>query len=82
VFVRPTDYPCAVTSNNDDVEDGIQLCLRHLKDGDTLTVWTYHKSSVENNGRLADLVSLYSNVEHVVGRGSGSVRSRGPVLMA
>lgn len=33
-----------------------------LKHGDALTVWIYQKRSVENNGRLADLVSRYSKV--------------------
>jgi hypothetical protein len=82
LFDRATDYPCAVTSSDDDgVEEGIQWCLRHLGPDDTLTVWTKLKSNLRNNRRLSELARR-SNVDHMTGHGGAYLSGRGPVLMA
>lgn len=53
-----------------------------MEEGDTLTVWTSLKSNLRNCIALERFVNQHSNVEHVVGRGGGFIRGRGPVLMA
>lgn len=82
VFEHGADYPTAVASRDDAGEQAaIQWTLGHLKQGETLFVWTSLKSNLRNSTRLSDLVSRYSNVEHVTGRGTSFVQN-GPVLMA
>lgn len=83
MFERAVDYPKAVASYDDEgVEAAIDWCCHHMEDGDMLTVWTSLKSNLRNCSQLERFVSRYSDVEHVTGRGGGSVRSIGPVLMA
>lgn len=83
MFDRDIDYPIAVASYDDDgVNAAIDWCCEHLRDGDTLTVWTSLKSNLRNCARLEQLVSRYSNVDHITGRGGGFIRGAGPVLMA
>lgn len=83
MFDRDVDYATAVASYDDEgVDAAIAWCVQHMKDGDTLTVWTSQKSNLRNCERLEQLVSRHSDVEHVTGRGGGYVRGRGPVLMA
>ncbi|MEU8056026.1 hypothetical protein [Microbispora bryophytorum] len=83
MFNRDVDYPTAVASHDEEgVDAAIDWCRQHLEDGDTLTVWTKQKSDLQNSSQLEQLVNRYSNVKHVIGRGGGSVRGKGPVLMA
>ncbi|MFI1112749.1 hypothetical protein ACH4TU_33000 [Streptomyces physcomitrii] len=60
----------------------IGWCYEHMEGSDTFTVWTSLKSNLQNCSQLEDLVSGRSEVEHLVGRGGGSTRGHGPVLMA
>lgn len=83
MFDRNTDYPTAVASYDDEgVDAAIDWCCEHMEAGDTLTVWTSVKSNLRNCPELEQFVNQHSNVTHVVGRGGGSVRAQGPVLMA
>lgn len=83
MFDRNTDYPTAVASYDDEgVDAAIDWCCEHVEAGDTLTVWTSLKSNLRNCPELEQFVNQHSNVTHVVGRGGGSVRAQGPVLMA
>jgi hypothetical protein len=83
MFDRNVTYPCAVASNDTEgVDAAIDWCCEHVKDGDTLTVWTALKSNLQIGSELEQLVSRHSNVEHVTGRGGGFIRGNGPVLMA
>jgi hypothetical protein len=83
MFERDAGYPTAVASYDDEgVDAAIDWCCQHMKDGDTLTVWTSLKSNLPNCLQLEQLVNRHSNVEHVIGRGGGFVRANGPVLMA
>lgn len=83
MFDRNTDYPTAVASYDDEgVDAAIDWCCERMEAGDTLTVWTSVKSNLRNCPELEQFVNQHSNVTHVVGRGGGSVRAQGPVLMA
>ena len=83
MFDRDVDYPTAVASYGDDgLAAAIDWCAEHMEDGDTLTVWTSLKSTLDNSPELEQLVTRNSNVEHVTGRGGGYIRGTGPVLMA
>lgn len=83
MFERDVDCPTAVASDDDEgVEAAIRWCAEQLEDGDTLTVWTRVKSDLENNRQLERLVNRDPVVVHLTGRGAGSVRGKGPVLMA
>lgn len=83
MFDLDVSYPKAVASNDDEgVEAAINWCLQRMRDGDRLTVWTSQKNYLWPGSRIHHLVHRYSNVDHVTGRGTGFVRSRGPVLMA
>jgi hypothetical protein len=83
VFADQVDYPVAVASQDDvGVDAAINWCVERMQKGDTLTVWTSQKSNLRNNRTLESLVNGHSNVEHVTGRGGGTVVSKGPVLMA
>lgn len=83
MFDRTVQYPCAVASHDEaGVSAAIQWCLRHMQEGDTLTVWTALKSNLKNHRRLDELVAKYSDVHHVTGRGGGFITGTGPVLMA
>lgn len=83
MFDRVMDIPTAVASYDDEgVDAAIDWCCEHLQEGDTLTVWTSLKSNLGNSAQLERLVNRHSNVEHITGRGGGSVRRAGPVLMA
>lgn len=83
MFERATDYPKAIASYDDEgVEQAIDWCCERMEEGDTLTVWTSQKSNLRNCPVLERFVHQHANVEHVVGRGGGFVRGRGPVLMA
>ncbi|MEU8366999.1 hypothetical protein [Micromonospora tulbaghiae] len=83
MFDRNVDYPTAVASYDDaGVDAAIDWCYEHMEDGDTLSVWTSLKSNLRACPQLEQLVNRHSNVEHITSRGAGSVRSKGPVLMA
>ena len=83
MFSRETDYPTAVASYDDGgVGAAIKWCLSHMQQGEHLSVWTSLKSNLENCEALEELVTQYSDVDHIVERGGGMVRHRGPVLMA
>lgn len=83
MFDRDVDFPTAVASYDDaGVDEAIEWCLQHMQDGDTLSVWTSLKSNLRNSSRLSNFVNRYSNVDHITGRGGGSVYTDGPVLMA
>jgi len=83
MFDRKVDYPTAVASYDaEGVAAAIDWSCEHLGDGDTLTVWTHLKSNLRNSTELERLVTRHSNVEHVTGRGGGSLHRPGPVLMA
>ncbi|MFJ4799830.1 hypothetical protein [Streptomyces murinus] len=83
MFDRDVNYPCAVASYDaEGIGAAIDWCCENMQAGDTLTVWTSLKSNLRNCSELEQLVNRHSNVEHVTGRGGGSVRGTGPVLMA
>ncbi|MEV8565603.1 hypothetical protein AB0436_08500 [Streptomyces sp. NPDC051322] len=83
MFDHNVTYPCAVASHEPEgVSAAIDWCCEHMKDGDTITVWTSLRRDVRNCSELEQLVNRRSNVEHVTGRGGGSIRGNGPVLMA
>ncbi len=83
MFDRDVNYPTAVASYDDEgVRAAVAWCVRHMQDGDTLTVWTALKSNLRNCHALEDLVARHGDVEHVTGRGGSYVRGPGPVLMA
>lgn len=80
---RKPDYPLAVASYDDEgVAAAISWCGDHMEKGDILTVWTSLKSNLPNCTPLANLVARHRDVEHITGRGWGTPRGRGPVLMA
>jgi hypothetical protein len=82
MFERDVNFPWAVASNDTEgVDAAIDWCCERMEDGDTLTVWTSLKSTLQNCSELEQLVSRHSNVEHVTGRGGGFIRGNGPVLM-
>lgn len=83
MFDRDTDYPTAVASYDDEgVAAAIDWCVEHMQTGDTLSVWTSLKSNLSNCDALERLVQRHSNVVHIAGRGGGTPRGTGPVLMA
>jgi hypothetical protein len=83
VFDRDVDFPTAIASYDDaGVDEAIEWCLQYMQDGDTFSVWTSLKSNLRNSSKLNSFVNRYSNVEHITGRGGGSVYTDGPVLMA
>ncbi|GHE33932.1 hypothetical protein GCM10018771_12440 [Streptomyces cellulosae] len=83
MFDRDVNFPCAVASYDaEGVDAAIDWCYEHMEDGDRLTVWTSLRSNLRNCSELEQLVARHPNVEHVTGRGGGSVRGNGPVLMA
>ena len=82
MFETRLGCPIAVASPDDDgVDAGIEWCLEHLGDDQTLTVWTHLMSNLAHNDRLAQL-TRHSNVEHVTGRGGWHMRFASPLLMA
>lgn len=83
MFDKSVNYPTAVASYDDEgIAQAILWCTERMEEGDTLSVWTPLKRSLGNCEALEELVSQYSGVEHIVGRGGTGVRSTGPVLMA
>lgn len=77
------DYPTAVASYDDEgMAAAIDWCVRHLQDGDTLSVWTSLKSNLRNCAELEQFVLRYRDVVHITGRGGGMPAGSGPVLMA
>jgi hypothetical protein len=83
MFDRDVNFPCAVASyDTEGVDAAIDWYCERMEDRDRLTVWTSLKSNLRNCSALEQLVARRSNVEHVTGRGGGSVRRNGPVLMA
>ena len=83
MFDHGTDYPLAVTSQDDDgIKAGISWCFGHMNDGDHVTVWTSLKSNLRHNQLLEWLVTRYSKVDHVTARGGAYMQRPGPVLMA
>ena len=83
MFDRVGDYPTAVASYDEEgIAAAIAWCQQHLGAGQKLTVWTALKSNLGNCPALEQLVKRHSNVDHVTGRGGGTVHGRGPVLMA
>ncbi|MFZ2175706.1 MAG: hypothetical protein WAW17_17050 [Rhodococcus sp. (in: high G+C Gram-positive bacteria)] len=83
MFDHDIDYPTAIASYDDDgVAAAIEWSVRHMEDGDTLSVWTSLKSNLRNCAELERLVQRHRNVEHITGRGGGVPAGPGPVLMA
>lgn len=83
MFNLDVDFPTAVASYDDDgLVAAIQWCADRMQKGDTLTVWTSLKSNLRNCPALEQLVARNSDVQHITGRGGGSVHANGPVLMA
>ncbi|MDV2474331.1 hypothetical protein F8M49_00995 [Rhodococcus zopfii] len=83
MFDHDVDYPTAVASYDDaGVAAAIAWSVRHLKDGETLSVWTSLKSHLRNCTELERLVRRHRNVEHITGRGGTVPTGPGPVLMA
>ncbi|MER6261719.1 hypothetical protein ABT203_19380 [Streptomyces sp900105245] len=83
MFDRDVNFPCAVASyDTEGVDAAIDWCCERMEEGDRFTVWTSLKTNLQNCSVLEQLVARHSNVEHVTGRGGGSVRGNGPVLMA
>ncbi|MFG3202074.1 hypothetical protein [Streptomyces sp. NPDC048192] len=83
MFDRDVNFPRAVASyDTEGVDAAIDWCCERMEEGDRLTVWTSLKTNLQNCSVLEQLVARHSNVEHVTGRGGGSVRGNGPVLMA
>lgn len=83
MFAKSNDYPTAVASYDDGgVAAAIDWCIRHMNDGDILTVWTSLKNNLENCAELEEFVRRHRDVEHITGRGHGTPRGPGPVLMA
>lgn len=83
MFDRDVDYPTAVASYDDEgVAAAIEWSVQHLKDGDTLSVWTSLKSNLKNCAELERFIQRYRDVKHITGRGHGIPIGSGPVLMA
>lgn len=83
MFDHDVDYPTAVASYDDEgVAAAIEWSVRHLEDGETLSVWTSLKSNLRNCAELERLVQRYRDVEHITGRGGNMPAGPGPVLMA
>lgn len=83
MFDHDADYPTAVASYDDEgVAAAIDWCVRHLQDGDTLSVWTSLKSNLRNCAELEQFVLRCRDVVHITGRGGGMPAGSGPVLMA
>lgn len=83
MFHNEVDYPCAVTSADDEgLHAGFAWCADHMEDGDHITVWTHLKSNLSNNALLERFVSSSRAVDHVTARGGAFIRRAGPVLMA
>lgn len=83
MFDHDVDYPTAVASSDDEgVAAAIEWSVRHLQDGETLSVWTSLKSNLRNCTELEKLVRRHRDVEHITGRGGTMPAGPGPVLMA
>lgn len=82
MFDRATEYPCAVTSSDDQgLEQGIAWSVQRLEPGQSLTLWVPLKRSLANNSRIRRL-SESRRVEVITGRGVPYIAGPGPVLMA
>lgn len=83
MYTVETDYPSAVASyDNEGVTAAIEWCTGHMKEGDVLTVWTSLKRNLQNCAELEELAQQHGGVAHITGRGGGTPRGTGPVLMA
>lgn len=83
MFNHDVDYPTAVASYDDEgVAAAIAWCVRHMEDGDTISVWTSVKSNLRNCAELERFVKSHRDVEHITGRGHSMPSGTGPVLMA
>lgn len=83
MFEHQAGYPVAITSPDDEgLKAGMEWCIRHMEDGDHITVWTHLKGNLGHNALLEEFVTGHLDVDHVTARGGAYMRRSGPVLMA
>ena len=80
MFATTNDYPCAVTDGDDHgLAVGLQWCVDHMEEGDTLTLFVPLKSSLRDSDLLRQWAS-YRDVDVVTSRGTSFIHSSGPIL--
>lgn len=83
MFDRPTNYPSAVASYDDEgIDAAIAWCTSVAANGDVISVWTPLVSALPTCAKLESFVNRSARVEHITGRGSTWPSRPGPILMA
>lgn len=81
MFEQPINYPCAIADQTDEgAEAALQWLIKHMKDGEELTLWVVQKRVLDSNDFLRNLVKYEGKGLKIVFK-VPIYRANGPVLV-